>query len=125
MFCILFAHSSFRVIRTRGGSSTLLVIAPVLERLLLLLFSGSPLLDALRFLFEVICLSQNKSPSVTAIVDPLFQILASMSQITLLGSSLLDYTLLGFVTQTLILSNLFRFSSVQIWHLCLFLFRVL
>ncbi|PHT49269.1 hypothetical protein CQW23_13477 [Capsicum baccatum] len=123
MFCILFAHSSFRVIRTRGGSSTFKVIAPVLERLLLLLFSGSPLLDALRF--EVICLSQNKSPSVTAIVDPLFQILASMSQITLLGSSLLDYTLLGFVTQTLILSNLFRFSSVQIWHLCLFLFKVL
>lgn len=37
-----------------------------------------------------------------------------MGQITLLGSYLLDYTLLGFVTQTLILSNLFRFSSVQI-----------
>ncbi|PHT70822.1 hypothetical protein T459_25926 [Capsicum annuum] len=123
MFCILFAHSSFRMIQTRGGSSSFKVIAPVLERILLLLLSSLPLLDALRF--EVICLSQNKSPSVTVIVDPLFQILASMCQVTLLGSSLLDYTLLGFVTQTLILRNLFRFSSVQIWHLCLFLFKVL
>lgn len=80
MFCILFAHSSFRVVRTRRGSSTftltlIKVIAPAPERLLLLLFSGSPLflilgLAALRFLFGVICLSQNKSPSVTAIVDP-------------------------------------------------------
>lgn len=40
MFCILFALSSFRVIRTRVGSSTFKVIAPVPERLLLLLFSG-------------------------------------------------------------------------------------
>lgn len=39
-----------------------------------------------------------------------------MGQITFLGSYLLDYTLLGFVTQTLILSNsnLFRFRSVQL-----------
>lgn len=42
MFCILFAHSSFRVVRTRGGSSTFKVIAPAPERLLLLFFSAKP-----------------------------------------------------------------------------------
>ncbi|KAL2318878.1 hypothetical protein Fmac_032754 [Flemingia macrophylla] len=42
--------------------------------MLTLIASGSPLflgLAALRFLFGVICLSQNKSPSITAIVDPI------------------------------------------------------
>ncbi|KAK4738777.1 hypothetical protein R3W88_002474 [Solanum pinnatisectum] len=50
-----------------GGSSTFMAIEPILEHILFLL--GSSFWDVMRFLFEIIYLSQNKHSSVTAIID--------------------------------------------------------